>query len=87
MEVSISFKMSEPAGVQTKGSSGRLVELETFIDRLQISLLILSEYNRINELIVPLKSSENLWFSNDFRENRSKFIHLKSLNIREEIWR
>ena len=39
-------------------------------DPLQISLLILSEFKRINQILIPLKSSENLWFSDD-KENRS----------------
>ena len=33
-----------------------------FRDRLQISLLILGEFKRINELLFSLKSLENLWF-------------------------
>ena len=37
--------------------------------------------------IFSLKSSENLWFSHDFRVNRSQFICLNSLNIRSAIWR
>ena len=32
----------------------------------QILLLILSEFKRINELLHPLKSSVNLWFSDNF---------------------
>ena len=36
-----------------------------------ILLLTLSEFKRINYLLFSLKSSENLWFSDDFRENRS----------------
>ena len=45
---------------------------------------------RLNEF--PLKSSENLlfenlWFSDDFRENKYKLIRKNSLNVRSEIWR
>ena len=40
-------------------------------DRLQISLLILSEFKYINELLLPLKSLKNLQFSDDFMGNRS----------------
>ena len=38
---------------------------------LQILLLILSEFNRINKLVFPLKASKSLQFSDDFRGNRS----------------
>ena len=40
-------------------------------DCLQNSILLLSEFKRNNYLLLPLKSSENLLFSDDFRENRS----------------
>ena len=40
-------------------------------DHREISLLMLSEFKRINYLLLPLKSSENLRFSDDFRGNRS----------------
>ena len=40
-------------------------------DRLQLSLLIFSQFKRINKLLFPLKSSDNLWFSYDFRGDRS----------------
>ena len=36
-----------------------------------VSLLISSEIKQINWLLVPLKSSENHRFSDDFRGNRS----------------
>ena len=39
--------------------------------RLQMSLLILSESKPIHQLLFLLKSLENLWFSDDFRGNRS----------------
>ena len=35
-----------------------------------ISLLKLGKYERINELVLPLKSSENRRISADFRGNR-----------------
>ena len=38
-------------------------------DRLQISFFILSKFKRINYLLLPLKSSENRKFSDDFRGN------------------
>ena len=40
-------------------------------DRRQISLLILSEFERINSLLFPVKSSKNLCFLDDFKGNRS----------------
>ena len=43
-------------------------------DLLQISLLMLSKFKSIYQLLSPLKSSENLGFSNDLRENRSSLI-------------
>ena len=56
----------------TPTTSNNKMQIYFYIkDRLQISLLILSEFKRINWLLFPLKSSENLWFSDDFRENRS----------------
>ena len=55
------------------------------MDHLQISLLTLSEFNRISERIVPLKSLENHWFSDDFRRNRGLVIQLNLFNIRDEI--
>ena len=48
-----------------------LVACPRFRDNLQISLLILREYQRIDYLLPPVKSSENLGFSDDFRGNRS----------------
>ena len=40
-------------------------------DRLRVSLLVLSEFKSINQLLFPLKASENLWFFDDFIGNRS----------------
>ena len=40
-------------------------------DRHQISLLIISVFKWIEQLQFLLKSSEKLWFSNDFRGNGS----------------
>ena len=34
-----------------------------------------------------MKSSENLWFTDDFRGNRSQSIRLNLINIRSGIWR
>ena len=55
-------------------------------DRRQSSLLILREFNRRNKLLFPLKPSENHWFSDDLKGNRSSLIRLNLLNIRSEIW-
>ena len=52
----------------------------------QISLLILSEFMRIHQLLFPLKSLKNHWFSDDFRGNTSHLIHLNSLNLRSKIF-
>ena len=52
----------------------------------QISLLILSEFMRIHQLLFPLKSLKNHWFSDDFRGNTSQLIHLNSLNLRSKIF-
>ena len=37
---------------------------------LHISLVILRKFKQINQLL-PLKSSENLWFFNDYKESLS----------------
>ena len=52
----------------------------------QISLLILSEFMRIHQLLLPLKSLKNHWFSDDFRGNTTQLIHLNSLNLRSKIF-
>ena len=39
--------------------------------RCQTLLLILREFKRINQLLFPLKLSKNLWFSDNFREDRN----------------
>ena len=44
-------------------------------DRHQILRQILSQSKRIDQLLFPLKSSENHGFSDDFRGNRSWLIH------------
>ena len=54
---------------------------------LQILLLILGDFKWINQLLFPLKYSGRLWFSNDFKGNKSWLICLQSLNNRSEIWR
>ena len=46
-------------------------------DRRKISLLILSEFRRINLVLFPLKMSENLWFSDDFRGEQKLINSLK----------
>ena len=49
-------------------------------DRYPILLLILKEFKRINDqLLFPLKSSQNLWFY--------ELIRFNSRHIGNEIWR
>ena len=47
-------------------------------DRNKISLLKVSEFERINYYLFPLKSSRNYRFSGDFKGNKNQFaqIHL-----------
>ena len=54
--------------------------------RIKIMLLRLSEFKWINWLLFPLKSSENQWFFNHFRGNKSWWIRINSLDIKSEIW-
>ena len=54
-------------------------------DHLQISFLILNELKEINQLLFPLKSSENQMFPDDFRGNRSYSLRSNSLNIIREL--
>ena len=54
-------------------------------DHLQISFLILNELKEINQLLFPLKSSENQRFPDDFRGNRSYSLRSNSLNIIREL--
>ena len=49
-------------------------------DCRKISLLILSKFKQINELLFPLKLSES-----HIGGNRSKLIHLNTLNVRNKI--
>ena len=51
-------------------------------DYLQISLLILSQFEQINELLFPLKSSDNRRFNDDFGRNWTSLIRLNSINVR-----
>ena len=49
-------------------------------DSPEISPPILREFKGINELLFPLKSPENLWFSDDFS--------VKQINLLlSELWR
>ena len=57
-----------------------------FKDRCHISLLVISEFKQINYILLPLKSSESLWFSDNFRGYKSYLICLNSLNIRSKLW-
>ena len=54
-------------------------------NRLQNSLLLLSQFKRIEELLFHVKWSKN--HSDDFRGTKNWTICLNSLNIRSEIWR
>ena len=58
----------------------------SFISAFSIcTTVLLSEFKETNQLLFPLESSDK--FSDDFRGNRSKLIHLNSLSIRSKIWR
>ena len=48
-------------------------------NRRQILLLILSEFKRINRVLLPR-------FFDDFRGNRNYLLHSNVFNIRNEIW-
>ena len=58
-------------------------------DRLQIPFLILRGFKRLNQLLFPQKSSENLWFSDDVRGNGSLSDprEYSVVLIKSEIWR
>ena len=56
-------------------------------NRLHSSRIILSKFERSEQLLFPLKASGNHWFSDDFRGNRSWLISFSSFNIKNEIWR
>ena len=58
-----------------------------FKNRLQILLLIISGFKRINSVLFDLKSPENFSSGNHFMQNRSSLIRLNLLNIRHKIWR
>ena len=58
-----------------------------FWDHLQMLFSILSEFERSNQLLFLLKSSENLWFSGDFRGNKTWLIRSNSRNIKIHIWK
>lgn len=49
----------------------------------QTSFLILNQFKSI---VFCLKSSEDIWFFDNFRGNRSWLTHLNSLSIRKEIF-
>ena len=70
-----------------KQPSGVILENRLSWNRLQISFIILSVFKQINQLLFPLKSSDNHRFSDDLRGNRGQLIHLKSFNIRSKSWR
>ena len=57
-----------------------------FRDGPQISHLILREFERINQLLCPMKGSESNKFSDTFRGNRCSLIRFSLLNVRGKIW-
>ena len=50
-------------------------------DRCQIRFLILNKFKRIDQLILPLKSSENIWFFDSFRREWAFNFRIISLNL------
>ena len=56
-------------------------------DRCEISLLISIEFERISYFLFLQKSSKSLWFTDDFRGNRSYIICSNLVNIGSDIWR
>ena len=61
-----------PRGNSLREPKKEMISLRFIIrDRLQISLLTMSEFKCINWLLIPLKSSENLSFSDHFRGNKN----------------
>ena len=58
----------------------------TFRDRHQISFLTLIKFRRINQLLFPLKSLQNIRISDDFRGSGCYLIRLNLINIGSEIW-
>ena len=50
-------------------------------DRCQIRFLILNKFKRIDQLILPLKSSENIWFFDSFRREWVFNFRIISLNL------
>ena len=56
-------------------------------DRCEISLLISIEFERISYFLFLQKSSKSLWFTDDFRGNRSYIICANLVNIGSGVWR
>ena len=52
-------------------------------DRRQLGLLTLSDFKSINQLLFPLKSSENLWFSDDIKEKLKGCLRYKTILCHE----
>ena len=52
------------------------VNLGTFRDDPQISLLTLSKFKRINWLLIDPLKSKSLWFSGDFKWKRRQLVRL-----------
>ena len=62
-------------------------DLCIFRDGLQVQLLILSEFKRINLTFLPPEIIRKHMVFCDFRVNRDQSILLNSLNIRNKIWK
>ena len=58
------------------------IHLEIFA---QLSLLMISKSKELDTLLLPLKFSENLLFSDNYMGDKSLLIHLNSLNVRSKI--
>ena len=69
--VNLKFLMQNFIFVQKSKNHTHTWTLIKYIYLLDILLLILSKFRRINQILFPMKSSENLWFSDEFRGNRS----------------
>ena len=65
-------------------SSSKKIRTYCLRDCHQISLS--ANLSELYYFLFPLKSSENLQFSYDFRGNRCKLIPMNSLNARSEMW-
>ena len=79
------FVKSVIVALQTRSLKSLIVAFYLIRVRHQISCLI-RESEQNNQLLFPLKWSENHRFSNDFRGNRS-WLNCLNSQIRSETWR